>query len=91
MKAYLWRCLVAVLSSFSRTFNVFFLNGRDLESTSARSYREPWPKAIRFIDKLLWIYESDHCRKAWEKEVRDARTTLARADLMTTKGDKNDV
>jgi hypothetical protein len=76
------RLVEAVGSSFSRCFNALALGGSTSESTSARSHREPWPKAAKFIDAALWIYERNHCRKAWDKEVSDARKTLARNDLL---------
>jgi hypothetical protein len=80
--AYIIRLGAALGSVLSRLFNVGVLHGEELESTSARSYREPWPRAVKFINAALWIFERDHCRKAWEKEVLDARKTLARDDLL---------
>ena len=71
----------ALLSSVSRFFNAAVLGGSTSESISARSFREPWPTAVKWIDTALWIFERDHCRKAWDTEVSDARKTLARNDL----------
>jgi hypothetical protein len=71
----------ALLSSVSRFINAAFLGGSTSESISARSYREPWPNAVKVINAVLWVFERDHCRKAWDVEVSDARKTLARNEL----------
>ena len=72
----------ALLSSVSRFINAAFLGGSTSESISARSHREPWPRAVAVIDAALWVFERDHCRGAWLVEVSDARKTLARNDLL---------
>jgi hypothetical protein len=36
---------------------------------------------VKIINAALWIFERDHCRKAWDTELSDARKTLARNDL----------
>jgi len=72
----------ALLSSVSRFCNAAFLGGSTSESISARSYREPWPRAVKSINAALWVFDRDHCRKAWHTEVSDARKTLARNDLL---------
>lgn len=72
----------AFLSAFSRLFNALFLNGSTSESTSARAFREPWPRAVKIINVVLWLFERDHCRKAWVSEVSDAIKTLERNDLI---------
>ena len=72
----------ALLSAVSRFINAAFFSGSTSESLSARSYREPWPVAIKLINAALWIFERDHCHKAWDTEVSDARKTLARNDLL---------
>lgn len=74
----------ALLSSVSRFTNAAFLSGSTSESVSARAYREPWPKTVLVINTVVWVFEKDHCRKAWEVEVSDARKTLARNDLLDT-------
>jgi len=72
----------ALLSAGSRFFNAACLGGSTSESTSARSYREPWPRAVKIINAALWVFGKDHCRTAWLVEVSDARKTLARNDLL---------
>ena len=72
----------ALLSSVSRFINAAFLGGSTSESISARSYREPWPRAVKAINAALRVFGKDHCRTAWLVEVSDARKTLARNDLI---------
>ena len=72
----------ALLSAVSRFFNAACLGGSTSESVSARAYREPWPRAVRRINAALWIFERDHCRKAWDTEVLDVIKTLERNDLL---------
>jgi hypothetical protein len=72
----------ALLSAVSRFCNAAFLGGSTSESVSARSYREPWPRAVAVINAALWIFERDHCRKAWDVELSDARKTLERNEVI---------
>ena len=72
----------ALLSSVSRFINAAFLGGSTSESISARSYREPWPRAVKAINAALWVFGKDHCRVAWLAEVADAIKTLERNDLI---------
>jgi len=72
----------ALLSAGSRFCNAAFLGGSTSESISARSYREPWPRAVKIINAALWIFGKDHCRTAWRVDVEDAKKTLARNDLL---------
>lgn len=66
------------VSLVSRFINAAFFGGSTHMTTSARAHIEPWPRRKRFIN-ALFFWQDDHCKWAWEREVDEARKTLARA------------
>lgn len=79
--------LIKIGDALSQLFNVAFLpNHKETnanESISGRSYRQGWSNAERFINWLLHLWEEDHCRKAYEKD-------LWRAEQLTKRAKDND-
>jgi hypothetical protein len=78
----LYRLAESLLSSLSRFGNAAFLGGSTHQTISARAFIESasntrWARRQRFID-ALFFFQADHCRWAWEIEVRNAEKTLER-------------
>lgn len=69
-----------LLSLFSQTLNVVFLNGHPDESISARSYRlgtlegnPQWERARKTIDFLFSPFERDHTKNAFLSDYFHAK------------------
>ena len=65
--------LVRAGDAVSQFCNVVFLNGEANESISGRCYREGWKRAERFIDAIASPFESDHCKKSFDKDLERAQ------------------
>lgn len=70
----------------SQGLNAVVLNGEPDESTSGRSYRQGvlgghrgWRRMQRFVDWLFSGYEAEHCKKAYEVDLKRSRERLQRA------------
>lgn len=75
-----YRVAEMAISLFSRFLNAALLGGSTHQTTSARAFIEPWPRLRRYIN-ALFFWEDDHCAKAWEREVKEAKKTLKRAKV----------
>lgn len=76
----LYRVAEMFISLLSRFINAAFFGGSTHQTTSARAYVEGW-SARRKLINALFFWEKDHCKKAWEREVEEARKTLKRAKV----------
>ena len=70
----------------SQGLNTVVLNGEPDESTSGRSYRQGvigghagWCRMRRFVDWLFTPVEAEHCKKAYEIDLKRAQARLKRA------------
>jgi hypothetical protein len=72
MKNYFIR-LFDALSQFG---NVLLFNGDPNYSISGEAYRKNRVWLRRFIDFVLSPFEDDHCRLAYENDVRKARLLI---------------
>jgi hypothetical protein len=75
----------SLLSSLSRFCNAAFFAGSTHQTISAQAFIESasntrWARRQRFID-AIFFFQPDHCRWAWEIEVRNAKKTLERNKL----------
>ena len=72
--------LIAVGDALSQLLNVAFLtNLKDTtsnESTSGRAHRAGWKRTEKFIDWVASPFEKDHCRLAYENDVRRAEALV---------------
>jgi hypothetical protein len=75
-----YRIAAMFVSLLSRFINAAFLGGSTHQTTSARAYVEDWGFGRRLIN-VLFFWEEDHCKKAWENEVREAKKILKRARI----------
>ncbi len=66
-----------VISASSQWCNVVFLLGHPNESISGRSYREPWPLAMKIIN-ALHFWQNNHCRGAYNKDLEWAKDYIER-------------
>lgn len=73
-----YRVVEMLVGVASRLFNAAILGGSTHQTTSARAHIEPMPRLRLFINALIF-WQDDHCRWAWEQEVKEARKTLDRA------------
>lgn len=75
--------LLKIGDATSQWFNVvFFPNISDTnanESISGRSYRCNW-KLMKVIDALLYIFEKEHCKKSYYKDLERATELKRRHD-----------
>ena len=55
-----------VFSALSQLANAA-IGGHPNESISGRSYREPWPRAMRVIN-AIFFWQSNHCRGAYMRD-----------------------
>ena len=69
--------LVRVGDLASQALNTVVFMGTPDESTSGRSYRQGtlegnprWQRAQRFIDWLFSPWEKEHCKKAYEGDIK---------------------
>lgn len=79
MKAWLFRLGDAV----SQFFNViaYWQRGSANNSISGDAYRFDRKRTQQFIDWLFSWYETEHCRKSYEKEVQRAKDLVDEASL----------
>ena len=82
-----YRVAEMLVSLVSRFLNAALLGGSTHQTTWARAFIEPWPRLRRYIN-ALFFWEDDHCARAWEREVTDAKKTLRRAGIVCGKLDK---
>jgi hypothetical protein len=72
--------LIMVGDALSQLFNVAFLrNLKDTtsnESTSGRAHRAGWERTEKLINWLASPFEKDHCRLAYENDVRRAEALV---------------
>lgn len=73
-----YRVAEMLVSLFSRFLNAAVFGGSTHQTTSARAFIEPWPRRQRFIN-ALFFWQDNHCKRAWQREVENARKTLQRA------------
>jgi hypothetical protein len=66
------------VSLFSRFLNAAFLSGSTHQTTSARAYIEPMPRLQIFIN-FLFFWQDNHCKRAWQLEIKAAKKTLEKA------------
>lgn len=71
---------VNLMAIFSQFFNVLLFNGHPDETLSARCYRQGfldghsvWSKARLLVDWLFKPFHTEHCGKAFVKDVMRAR------------------
>jgi len=76
----LYRVGEMLVSLFSRFVNAAFLCGSTHQTTSARAHVEDWEKMRKLINAVFFLQE-DHCKKAWEDEVAEAKRTLEKANI----------
>lgn len=70
--------LVRVGDAISQLLNTALINGDPNESISGRAYRQGW--AIRvIIDAIFWPFETEHCKKAFDNDLRKARELVNNA------------
>ena len=69
-----------IRDAFSQLLNVTFLPCHDQtnanESISGRCYRQGWTRAEKWINWLFSPWEKDHCREAYNLDVRRAKELL---------------
>lgn len=80
-----YRVAEMAISLLSRFINAALLGGSTHQTTSARAFIEPMPR-LRSAINAIFFWQEDHCRWAWEREVAEAKRTLARAKIWTTEG-----
>jgi len=80
-----YRVAEMLISLVSRFINAALLGGSTHQATSARAFIEPLPR-LRIVINAIFFWQEDHCRWAWEREVAEAKKTLARAKIWTTEG-----
>lgn len=68
--------LIRIGDALSQLANVVLFNGDPNYSVSGESYRKKRLRLRAFIDWLMSPFEDDHCRKAYENDVRKARELL---------------
>ena len=69
-----------IIISISQFINVFFLPNPEQtnsnETISGRFYRQGWTKSEKFINWLFSPWEKDHCKEAYNLDVRRAKELL---------------
>lgn len=75
------RYCIRVGDGISQLINVvFFLSQNPNESLSGRSYREKhkpfWGKMMLVLNAVFWVFEREHCRKAYEADLDRAAKFL---------------
>lgn len=78
-----YRVVEMLISLVSRFVNAAILGGSTHQTTSSRAFIEPMPR-LRNAINAVFFWQEDHCRWAWEREVEEARRTLARAKIWVT-------
>lgn len=74
-----YRVAEMLISLVSRFLNAC-RGGSTHQTLSAAAYIEPIPRLRVFIDALFFLRKG-HCRRAWKKEVAEAKRTLAIAKV----------
>lgn len=74
-----YRVAEMLISLVSRFLNAC-RGGSTHQTLSAAAYIEPIPKLRVFIDTLFFLRKG-HCRRAWKREVAEAKRTLAIAKV----------
>jgi hypothetical protein len=72
--------LIRLGDAISQFLNVLIFNGDPNYSISGESYRLNKKLRTNVIDSLFWIFEQDHCKKAYEHDVIKARILLSKID-----------
>jgi hypothetical protein len=69
---------IRVGDALSQLLNVTFIPGDTTpnESISGRAHRRGWKRTEKFIDWLFSLLEKDHCRLAYENDVRRAEALV---------------
>lgn len=70
--------LVRVGDAISQLLNTVFLNGDPNESISGRAYRQGWRIRV-IIDAIFWPFETEHCKNAFDNDLRKARELVNNA------------
>ena len=65
-----------IVSTLSRLFNALFLSGSTAQTTSSHCYVNPNLHNLRSVVNTLFFWQEDHCKEAWEEEVKRAVHTL---------------
>jgi|TARA_A100001391_G_scaffold72663_1_gene46492 hypothetical protein len=67
------------LTLVSQAANGLLLGGNPDESISARCFRQGkldadagWYRAMKMVDTLFWLFQKDHCHKAWLTDYNHA-------------------
>jgi hypothetical protein len=75
----MYRVVEMLISLVSRFLNAC-RGGSTHQTLSAAAYIEPLPRLQAFIDALFFLRKG-HCRRAWKREVAEAKRTLAIAKV----------
>ena len=71
---------IKVGDAISQLFNVLLLPRHKYtnanESISGRCHRCGWKCAEKVINAIFYVFEKDHCRKAYIADVRRARSLI---------------
>ena len=71
---------IKVGDAISQLFNVLLLPRHKYtnanESISGRCHRCGWKRAEKVINALFYVFEKDHCRKAYIADVSRARRLI---------------
>ena len=81
-----YRLASDIVSLFSRMLNALVFNGSTAQTFSARAYLDGrdsrvWASIGKLIN-LLFFWQDDHIKSAWETEVARARYILNRLEGM---------
>ena len=71
--------LIRLGDALSQFFNVLIFNGDSNYSISGEAYRKGRTNLRRVIDGLFSVFEKDHCRAAYENDVRKVRELVEEA------------
>ena len=79
-----YRVAADLVSLLSRAIHAFVFRGSTAQTLSARAYLERdtsrgW-RVLGQLINLLFFWEDDHIRRAWEREVERARHVLRRLE-----------
>ena len=65
-----------IVSILSRLFNALFLGGSTAQTTSSHCHINPDLHILRSVVNGLFFWQDDHCKGAWQEEVKRAVHTL---------------
>ena len=74
--------LFSIWSATSQWLNVVFLLGHANESISGRCYREPWPLAMKIVNKVFF-WQVDHCKSAYTTDLKWAKEYIDQDKRLT--------